>query len=97
MCTYLQLHQGTCSIGSGVLAELQHLFSTTSGKPRTTWQWSLGVKNREEAKRLLPEYISKTKAYIDKAKQAIAAAEREAARGPTDRQLAASPATTART
>ena len=92
MCTYLQLHQGTYYFRRGVPAEMQHLFPTTSGKPRTAWRWSLGVKNREEAKLLIPALTAKTDALMGQARAAIAVAEREAALAPTDQQLASSQA-----
>ncbi len=65
MCTYLQSHQGTYYFRRGVPAEIRHLLPTASGKPRTEWRWSLRVKNREAAKRLLPDSIAKTNAWID--------------------------------
>lgn len=92
MCTYLQLHQGTYYFRRGVPAEMQHLFPTATGMPRTAWRWSLGVKNREEAKRLLPGCAAKTDLWMDQARKAIAAAEREVALAPTDAQLASSQA-----
>ncbi len=92
MCTYLQLHQGTYYFRRGVPAEMQHLFPTATGKPRSAWRWSLGVKNREEAKRLLPGCAAKTDLWMDQARKAIAAAEREVAAAPTDAQLASSQA-----
>jgi len=88
MCTYLQLHQGTYYFRRGVPAEMRHLFPTASGKPRTAWRWSLKVKNREEAKRLLPECTAKTNAWMDQARRVIAAAELETARAPTEQQMA---------
>lgn len=92
MCTYLQLHQGTYYFRRGVPVEMQHLFPTATGKPRTAWRWSLGVKNRDEAKRLIPALTAKTNTLMDQARVAIAAAEREVAIAPTDAQLASSQA-----
>lgn len=90
MCTYLQPHHGTYYFRRGIPKDIQHLFPTASGKPRAAWRWSLRVKDREEAKRLLPDCVAKTIAWMDQARKAIAAAEREAALAPTDAQLASS-------
>ena len=90
MCTYLQFHQGTYYFRRGVPAVMRHLFPTATGQPRTAWRWSLNVKNREEAKRLLPACVTKTDVWMDQARKAIAAAEREIALAPTDAQLASS-------
>lgn len=90
MCTYLQPHHGTYYFRRAIHAEIRHLFPTASGKPRTQWRWSLRVKNREDAKRLLPRDVAKTNDWVDQARAAIAAAKVEVDLAPTDEQLAAS-------
>ena len=90
MCTYLQPHHGSYYFRRAIPAEIRHLFPTVSGKSRTQWRWSLRVKNREDAKRLLPPLVAKTNAWVDQAKAAIASAKLEVGLAPTDEQLAAS-------
>lgn len=92
MCTYLQPHHGTYYSRRGIPKDIQHLFPSASGKPSAAWRWSLRVKDREEAKRLLPDCVAKTIAWVDQARKAIATAEREAALAPTEAQLASSQA-----
>lgn len=92
MCTYLQPHHGTYYFRRAVPSEIRHLFPTSTGKPSTVWRWSLRVKDREEAKRLLPPHVAKTNAWIVQARKAISAAELEGALAPTDAQLASSQA-----
>lgn len=71
----------------GVPSDIRHLFPTASGKPRTEWRWSLGVKDREAAKRLLPSNIEKTNQWRDQARAAIARVATEARHAPSDVQL----------
>lgn len=71
MCTYLKPYSGTYYFRRTVPGDIRHLFPTASGKPRTEWRWSLRVKDREAGKRLLPPYVAKTNAMIDRARQAI--------------------------
>jgi integrase len=89
MCTYLQPHYGTYYFRRAIPAEIRHLFPTASGKPRTQWRWSLRVKNREDAKRLLPRHVAKTNAWVDQARAAMAAARVKVDHAPTDEQLLA--------
>ena len=90
MCTYLQQHHGTYYFRRLIPVEIQHLFPSSTGRPSSQWRWSLRVKNREEAKRLLPPHVAKTNAWIDQARAAIATAKLEVDLAPTDEQLAAS-------
>lgn len=86
MCTYLKPYNGMYYFRRAVPADIRHLFPTASGKPRTEWRWSLGVKNREAGKRLLPPYVAQTNAMVDQARQAmLVAAEAPAWNTPTVR------------
>lgn len=77
MCTYLRPYNGTYYFRRSVPAEIRHFFPTASGNPRTEWRWSLRVKDREAAKRLIPPHVAKTNAMIDRARQAMLAAAAE--------------------
>jgi len=90
VCTYLQLHQGTYYFRRAVPDELRHLFLTRTGNPRSEWRWSLRVKDRAEAKRLIPASVMKTDAWIEQARQAVEWAEREALSQPTEQQRSVS-------
>lgn len=89
MCTYLQLHHGTYYFRRGVPDDIRHLFLTKTGKPRSEWRWSLRVKDRAEAKRLVPENVIKTDSWIEQARQVAAQAAQEADLNPTEEQLQA--------
>lgn len=70
MCTYLQQHLGTYYFRRGVPQDIQHLFLTASGKPRTEWRWSLRVKDRSKAKTLIPACVIQAHGLIEEARQA---------------------------
>ena len=91
MCTYLKPYSGTYYFRRTVPGDIRHLFPTASGKPRTEWRWSLRVKDREAGKRLLPPYVAKTNAMIDRARQAMrdAGGEVPAGQAPTVRYSSA--------
>ena len=90
MTNHLQNRSGTYYFRRVVPGDIQHLILTRTGKPRTEWAWSLGVKNREEAKRKLPGCLSKTNAWIDQARKAAESVAREVRLQPSEEQLAAS-------
>ena len=83
----LQTRGRTYYFRRSVPKNIRHLFPTDNGKPRTEWVWSLGVKDHEAAKRLVPAMLAKTNEWIDRARQAIlvAAAEIPARHTPTVR------------
>lgn len=74
MCTYLDQVGSTYYFRRVVPLELRPYILTRTGAPRTEWKISLGTKDREEAKRLLPEHTLRTNAEIDDAKDELAAA-----------------------
>lgn len=88
----LQNRNGTYYFRRIVPKDIRHLFPTASGKPRTEWTWSLDVKDRELAKRKLPECLARTNAMIDQARSATAAAVAEVRANPSNAQLVASQA-----
>lgn len=90
MCSYLKPYNGTYYFRRIVPEDVRHLFPTGSGRPRTEWRLSLQTKDKELAKRKLPEFLAKTNALIDQARAAMVTAANEAAKAPTDQQLAAS-------
>ncbi|WP_271439488.1 DUF6538 domain-containing protein [Pontixanthobacter luteolus] len=90
MCTYLQPHQGGYYFRRGVPKDIQHLFLTASGKPRTVWRWSLRLKDRAQAKLLIPACVIKTDGLITRARAALAEAKDEKPARPTAAQNIAS-------
>jgi len=67
MCTYLDQVQHTYYFRRAIPAELQPFILTRSGKPRTEWKLSLGTKDRDEAKRLIPAKTIESQALLDAA------------------------------
>ena len=47
--------------------------ATATGKPRAEFKLSLGTKDRETAKRLLPDFVRKTDLLFDEARAKLAA------------------------
>lgn len=74
MCTYLEQVGSVYYFRRNVPEELQPFLSTKTGKPRTIWKVSLRTKDREEAKRLLPDHVKMTDQAIDAARAMLAAA-----------------------
>lgn len=70
MCTYLEKVSSTYYFRRPVPKDLVGRFVTKSGAIRTEWKWSLGTKDREEAKRRLPAHVARSNAEIDKARAA---------------------------
>ncbi|MBZ6377696.1 hypothetical protein B5C34_03600 [Pacificimonas flava] len=68
MCTYLQRHNGVYRFRRSVPSELRPFIRTQSGSARREWVISLGTKDREEAKRRLPEHTVETDRLIDEAR-----------------------------
>lgn len=86
MTNHLQNRNGTYYFRRVVPEDIRHLILTNTGKPRTEWAWSLKIKDREKAKRLLPACLTKTNVLIDQARAALKAASREVTLAPTDAQ-----------
>jgi integrase len=55
-----------------VPAELRPYLLTATGKPRAEFKLSLGTKDRETAKRLLPEFVQRTDLLFDEARAKLA-------------------------
>ncbi len=70
MSNHLQNRNGTYYFRRVVPDDVRGHFRTANGKPRTEWTWSLRVKDRETAKRLLPECLARTNTLIDRARKA---------------------------
>lgn len=88
MNNYLQNRNGTYYFRRAVPLDIRSIFVTVTGEPRSEWAWSLGVKDREKAKRLLPQCVIQTDAVIDHARKAALQAHREVTANPTSQQLA---------
>jgi len=65
MCTHLDKTGSTYYFRRPVPKDLIGQFTTSSGKPRTEWKFSLGTKDREQAKRLLRPHVAETYRLID--------------------------------
>src|SRR4051812_41360462 len=78
MCTYLDQVGATYYFRRVVPAELRPHLLTATGKPRAEFKLSLGTKDRETAKRRLPDFVQMTDRLFDEARS-LAAAE-----APTD-------------
>lgn len=74
MCTYLNKTGSKYYFRRPVPKDLLGRFTTSSGKPRTEWKYSLDAKDREAAKRLLRPHVIETDKMIDSARLALAAA-----------------------
>ena len=83
MCTHLDKTGSTYYFRRPVPLDLIGHFTTRTGKPRTEWKFSLGTKDREEAKRLLRPHVTDTDKLIDDARAAL----QEAPAVPTAREL----------
>ena len=68
MCTYLDQVRHTYYFRRAVPAELQPFILTGTGKPRTEWKLSLGTKDRDEAKRLIPAETIASQRLLDAAR-----------------------------
>lgn len=73
MCTYLDKVGSTYYFRRVVPAELRPYLLTATGKPRAEFKLSLGTKDREAAKRRLPEFIDHTNALLDEARAKLTA------------------------
>lgn len=73
MCTYLDLVGSTYYFRRVVPAELRPYLLTATGKPRAEFKLSLGTKDREAAKRRLPEFVQQTDLLFDEARAKLAA------------------------
>ena len=71
MCTHLDKTGSTYYFRRPVPKDLIGCFATASGKPRTEWKFSLRIKDREQAKRLLRPHVAETDTLIDEARQAL--------------------------
>lgn len=78
MCTHLAKVGATYYFRMAVPAELRPFLLTKSGKPRTEFMESLGTKDRDTAKRLLPDRVKLAHAELDAARIRLA---REQAQG----------------
>lgn len=74
MCTHLDKTGSTYYFRHPVPKDLIGYFTTATGQPRTEWKFSLGTKDREEAKRLLRPRVVETDNLIDDARAAMMAA-----------------------
>lgn len=72
MCTHLAKVGATYYFRMAVPAELRPFLLTKSGKPRTEFMESLGTKDRDTAKRLLPDRVKLAHAELDAARIALA-------------------------
>jgi integrase len=71
MCTHLDKTGSTYYFRRPVPKDLIGCFTTATGKPRTEWKFSLGTKDREEAKRLLRPHVTETDKLIDEARETL--------------------------
>lgn len=72
MCTYLDKVGSTYYFRRPVPKHLLGYFRTASGAVRTEWKYSLGVKDREQAKRLLPVRAIETDRLTESAEVELA-------------------------
>ena len=72
MCTYLDQVGTTYYFRRPVPQELRPFILTTTGKPRTDWKETLRTKDREVAKRRIPDLVKRTNAEIDAARAKLA-------------------------
>ena len=79
MCTHLDKTGSTYYFRRPVPRDLIGQFITATGKPRTEWKFSLGTKDREQAKRLLRPHVSETDRLIDQARAALSLGQRSQA------------------
>src|SRR4051794_4347766 len=79
MCTYLDQVGSTYYFRRVVPTELRPYILTRSGKPRAEFKVSLGTKDREKAKRQLPEFVQMTDRLFDEARSQLAASQPESA------------------
>lgn len=73
MCTYLDQVGSTYYFRRVVPSELRPYLLTATGKPRAEFKLSLGTKDRDTAKRLLPDLVQKTDLMFDEARAKLAA------------------------
>lgn len=72
MCTHLAKVGATYYFRMAVPAELRPFLLTKAGKPRTEFMESLGTKDRDTAKRLLPDRVKLAHAELDAARIKLA-------------------------
>ncbi len=82
MCTYLDQVGPTYYFRRSVPIELQALILTATGKPRTEFKISLRTKDRETAKRLLPDYVKMSDQAFDVARAKLATDPLDIPSGP---------------
>ena len=68
MPEHLQKRVATYYFRRKVPDDIQHLILTSTGKPRTEWVWSLGVKGLAAAKPLVRRGADKTDLLITQAR-----------------------------
>ncbi|GAA4035759.1 hypothetical protein GCM10022281_15240 [Sphingomonas rosea] len=73
MCTYLDQVRSTYYFRRAVPDELQRYLLTERGNPRSEFKISLRTKVREDAKRLLPDYVRMTDRLFDEARAQLMA------------------------
>ncbi|UAK25744.1 site-specific integrase [Sphingomonas nostoxanthinifaciens] len=78
MCTYLDKVGSTYYFKKGVPQDLVGHFRTKTGGVREVWKISLGTKDREVAKRLIPAHTIEIERQIVEAQAVIAGNAREA-------------------
>ena len=84
MCTYLDQVGATYYFRRVVPAELRPFIRTKTGAPRTEWKLSLGTKDRDVAKRKIPDFTIETQREIDAATAKIANTHRGRAQIPPE-------------
>ncbi|MDQ2763609.1 MAG: site-specific integrase [Pseudomonadota bacterium] len=68
MCNYLDKVGSTYYFRRAVPGDVRPVILTASGAARTEWKFSLGTKDRDAAKRLIPAHTVSTDAEIDAAR-----------------------------
>jgi len=84
MCTYLDQVGSTYYFRRVVPAELQPFIRTVAGNPRTEFKVSLRTKDRETAKRLLPDHVKQSDRVFDAARAKLRQAAPSGAATPAD-------------
>lgn len=86
MCTHLDKTGSIYYFRRPVPKDLIGQFTTLTGAPRAEWKFSLGTKDREEAKRLLRPHVTNTDDLIDDARASLAAIALPENPPPSDRE-----------
>ncbi|MGH6807569.1 MAG: DUF6538 domain-containing protein [Ensifer adhaerens] len=77
MCTYLEAVGRTYYFRRVVPKERRAFILTATGKPRTEFKISLRTKDREAAKRKLPDYVKMSDREFDAARTKFAASNQQ--------------------